>query len=776
MPSYTWEAGEDVDRITLCDNSRATFIQTGFVVRVTSGTKPSWITLSVNRTSIDRFMVSFRYAVFMHVSPSISEGTSGSFTIDLGYVSTQGVWVSWCSDTVTWSVGPTETDPPLFPRTSYPTQVQRGTSLSFRPGNGGSSITAITYRLGSTAPSWVSVSSNGTLTGLAPNEIRTYSFDYIATNSVGSTTIRISLGVTRDPPTTPTGPTTPTVTVPTIAAQTFRIYKGITNGTVNVVTTPSTGVTLAIASTPTAPSWVSLNSSSTALLVSPPADASGDYTMGATATNANGTSAAATITLRAVDFFQQASQTFYLTGGAFFNANPLINLSDMDVNIGQFTTTTPSAPAWVRRDFTATGGPQLLGTAPAAGTEVTFTMQTVFTALSFSASIEITLITGTPTPPNWIVTGDAAITELSPGRTGTLSIPALDEPGFPPADVTISDIMGFMFDVAADHLSADATLEATVALGSYTGIVNATNASGTDTYSKPINVVTYVPPSLRPEWPTQTTRFIYNEGDTIALQLTLPTITGVVLTATGTLPTGMTFNTTTGAYSGTLGADSAGTYTHTVTATANQLSRDITITFVIIETALFSEGESPLQVLTVGQTHTYVHPDPGGTPKPTLTMYGTDDWDSYDASTRTWTATPTAADSGERVLYAAALDGTTSVFTIRWIAGVPAAPSYDDMTLPRIYIPHDTEGSAVPPLVNAGYPPPTYADSGGPTGWDLSDPENWHGVATTLGETGTIVRVATNPDNTAQTATIRQPWTVAAAAPPLHILEDTTAL
>ncbi|QEL16368.1 beta strand repeat-containing protein [Limnoglobus roseus] len=384
--------------------------------------------------------------------------------------------------------------------------------------------------------------------------------------------------------------TAPTITGPTTATFFTGAAPSFT-----VTATGSPAPTFSVAGG--LPPGLSLNATTGAVTGTP--TATGTFTPSITATNASGSDT------KAFTFTVQAGIAPAITSaaGAMFTAG----------TGGTFTVTATGTPA-----------PTLAETAPLPSgvtfDPVTGVLTVAPTALAGSSVLTFTATNGVGTPASqtFALTIGNVPTFTSPNATafatGTANSFAVVTGGSPTPTLSETGALptGVTFDAATGTLSGT---PAAATAGTYPVTFSATNLFGTTTQSFTLTVQAAAAPVITSP---AASAFKVGQANTFAVTATgTPTPT---LTLSGTLPTGVTFNASTGVLSGTPTAAAAGTFPLTFTATSSSgaVSQNFTLTvgsvpaFTSATTVSFATGTSGAFNVTAT-----------GAPSPTLSVAGT---------------------------------------------------------------------------------------------------------------------------------------------------------
>ena len=274
-------------------------------------------------------------------------------------------------------------------------------------------------------------------------------------------------------------------------------------------------------------------------------------------------------------------------------------------------------------------------------------------------------VSGGNAPPAITSADHSSFTEGSAGTftvtaTGTPT-PTLSETGTPPTGVNFN--------------SATGVLSGTPAAGTantYPLVFSATNSAGTATQSFTLTVnaaSTAVSPAI-----TSANHTTFTAGSAGSFTVTATGTPTPTLSETGTLPTGVNFNSATGVMSGTAAAGTAGTYPLTFTAanSAGTTSQTFTLTvgaapaITSASSATFTEGVGGV----FGVTAT-------GAPPPTLSESGRlPAGVTFTPTTGVLSGTPASGTSATYTLVITATNtvgSATQTFTLTVLSGVPAS-------------------------------------------------------------------------------------------------------
>ncbi len=387
-----------------------------------------------------------------------------------------------------------------------------------------------------------------------------------------------------------------TLTINQISAITSSNLTKFTLGTMGTFTVTATGFPApALSESGALPSGVTFNSATGVLGGTPAAGTTGSYALFFTAHNGIGADTTQNFTLSVV---QPAAIT---------SANSVIFGASM---LGSFTVTATGLPTPALSEigtlptgitFTASSG--LLGGTPAAGTEGNYSITfDAHNGVGADAVQSFTLIVGQAA----VITSASAVTfdigaldSFTVTATGSPT-PALSETGALPNGVTFNNSTGVLSGTPAAGTAGNYSITFAAQNGVGTG--------GTQNFTLTVGQGSNAPSINSPNNAT----FVVGTAGSIMITATgSPT---PALSETGALPSGVTFNASTGMLGGTPAVGSLGSYPITFTA-ANGVGTNATQNFTLTVNSAPAISTEP-QNLTVnaGQTATFMVAVTGSAP------------------------------------------------------------------------------------------------------------------------------------------------------------------
>ncbi len=471
---------------------------------------------------------------------------------------------------------------------SYPTPATftAGTAIATQTPtitNATPGVTTTFAITGGTLPAGLTLNADGTITG-TPTTPGVYSFTVTATNGSRTAIANVSYTVTPAAALTESYPTPATFTAGTaIATQTPTI----TNATPGVTTTFAiTGGTL--------PAGLTLNADGT---ITGTPTTPGVYSFTVTATNGSRTATANvsyTVTPAAALTESYPTPATFTAGTAIATQTPTITNATPGVTT-TFAITGGTLPAGLtlNADGTITGTPTTPGvysfTVTATNGSRTATANVSYTVTPAAALTESYPTPATFTAGTAIATQTPTITNATPGVTTTFAITG----GTLPAGLT---------------LNADGTITGTPTTpGVYSFTVTATNGSRTATANVSYTVNAAAPTALNYASPVT-----YTSG--IAIANNNPNPSGGAPTSytisSGSLPSGLSLDPTTGVISGTPSA--TGSFTVTISGTNLAGGTNQTLSITVLAPLSGSLTANP-SLVSVGQASALTAIFAGGT-------------------------------------------------------------------------------------------------------------------------------------------------------------------
>ncbi len=453
------------------------------------------------------------------------------------------------SGTVTVTIGTTLVAPTAF---SFPytpgatTTYTIGTPVSVSPAFTG----VVTNCVASpTLPAGLSINATtcaitGTPTAVSP--VTTYTIT--ASNGSGNTTTTIKVKVDDVPPSN--------------LAYPFGSSTILAVGTAVSISPTITGGVTSCSPSPTLPTGISINATTCTISGTPSAaKVATAYTI--TASNAYGnTNVIVTITAQ---LYAPSSISFPFPGGVInYTTGVAVNVAASISGIVTSCSVSPSLPAGLTLNTTTcaiTGTPT--GTSPA--TNYTITASNA----SGSTNTTVTIGVNPPAPSNLVYPASNALSfaigtakTITPTVTGTVTN-CVANPTLP---------AGLTINATTCAIGGNATVEQTAT--AY--VITASNAGGNATANI---TITAAQPPLNLSYPTLSNTG-YANGVAVSIS---PAVTGngITYAISPALPTGISFNTSTGAVTGTYTQNDGSTSAYTITATnaGGNTTANVTLTF-----------------------------------------------------------------------------------------------------------------------------------------------------------------------------------------------------
>lgn len=495
-----------------------------------SSTLPNWLSLDAQTGALT----------------GTAPANAGVFTFDLEATNGGG--------TSTISVSVTVQELPTLPSFSPPAPVV-GVAYSYSVSPSGTG--PFTYTYTGTLPAGLSFNlSTGVISGTPTGNGSSGTFSIVVNNG-------LSLQNASGSATTGSRTLTSSRLAPTLAASTTVPQIGpLVTTTFAIAPTGGSPVTsYALVSSPTPPSWVSINATTGVLtFTNPPISAIGSHTFGVRATNTAG-SATTSVTVSVADVpIIPSALTYHVSVGSAWSKDVATEITG---GTGPFSGWNlvggSSLPGWLSQS-----GSTLSGTPVAAGTD-TFTLDvsnangTSTTQISVIAMIAPTF--GSLTPP--AATTGVAFT-FSAAASGTGPFTYSVSSGTLPAGLSLNTSTGVISGTPTNPGNSNFVVTATNALG-LSSAANV-NLSITTTTAAPV---------IAP-----TTSLTGTVGSSLSRSFAL--VSGSPATtwsAAPSVPAGLSLNPTTGALSGV--PSTPGTYTFVVTGTNSAGSTQSSVTLVV---------------------------------------------------------------------------------------------------------------------------------------------------------------------------------------------------
>lgn len=510
-------------------------------------------------------------------------------------------------------------------------------------------------------PSWLSIdSTSGTVSGTEPrNGESSFSYAVTATNADGgatSTTVTVTV-------TPGAAPSSVEVTGPSSIEQSSGYD----------ASTSSQGVpaaTYALASSPAAPSWLSIDPATGEVTGTEPGDFESSFAYAVTATNAFGSATSAKVTVDVVTppVFSSASPPTSVEPGASydytFSASGLPDAATYALG--------SDAPSWLSIDPT-TG--EVHGTEPDNG-ETAFTYEVLATnsqgttqAGPYEVAVDVAPTFVTSSPPGSVGLGDAYTYQFSAtgGPDGVTYSLKTSDAGWLSIDPFDGDVTGF------DPGGAT----------SFSYSVVASDAEGQST-AGPFTIVNDQAPYLTSDSPPTVT----GVSAPYAYKFTAdasPDPATFALATTPTPPSWLSINATTGVLSGTEPGNGETSFSFAVTATNSIGSVTSPTTTVSVENLPLFTSDSPPGSVAAGGAYSYQFAAenlPGATGGPTYALTNSPSWLSIDPSTGELSGTEPDDDEATFSFTVEATNSVGTAYAGPFTVDVDLAPVFVDASPP----------------------------------------------------------------------------------------------
>ena len=634
------------------------------------------------------------------IAPSSLTYSPNSFTLTKGTAMTTVTPTSSGGAITTWAVSPSlpaglALDSSTGAISGTPTAITSSASYTITASNTGGSTTAsvtiivndaapviayspnsLTLTKGTTMTTATPTSSGGAVTSwsVSPSLPSGLSLDS-ATGAISGTPTAITSSATYTVTASNTGGSTTadvTIVVNDVAPSSLTFTPNsftLTKGTAMTTVTPSAsgGPVTSWSVSPSLPAGLSLDSSTGAISGTPTAiTSSASYTI--TASNTGG-STTASVTIVVNDI--APSSITYSPSSLSLVKNTAMTTVTPTSSGGAVTSwsVSPSLPSGLSID-SSTGA--ISGTPSTTSSSATYTVTASNTGGSATATVTIIVNDEAPSisysPSSLTLTKGSAMSTVTPGNSGGAVVSWSISATLP---------TGLSFDTSTGAISGTPT--AISSSTSYT--VTATNAGGSGTATVTIQVNDVAPSSI-----TYTPNSLTLTKDTTMTTVT-PTTSGGAVTAwsiSPSLPSGLSFSTSTGSISGTPTATSSSTsYTVTASNTGGSATAIVTIQVNIAAPSSITYSPSSL-TLAKGVAMTTVTPTTSGGPVSSWSISPSlPSGLAFDTSTGAISGTPTAVSSSTAYTVTATNAGGsgTATVTIQVNDIAPSSVAYSPSTL-----------------------------------------------------------------------------------------------
>ena len=527
---------------------------------LTKGTAMTAVTPSASGGAVDTWSISSTLPAGLSFDTSTGK-ISGTPTA-ISSSTTYTITATNTGGSTTTTVDITVNDvAPSIAYSGSPFTLTKGTTMTTAaPTSSGGTV--VSWSVSPTLPAGLTFdTSNGEISGTPTAITSSATYTITATNTGGSDTATITIVVNDAAPVIAYSPSTYTLT------------KGTAMSTASPTSGGGTVVTWAIS--PTLPAGLTFDTSNGEISGTPTTiTSSTTYTI--TATNAGG-SDTATMTIEVNDV--APSGITYTPNSFSLTKDTLMTTSTPTSSGGTVISwsISPTLPAGLAFS-TSTGA--ISGTPTSISSSTTYTVTATNSGGSATATVTIEVNVAAPTvtysTSSLTLTKGVAMTSITPTTGGGAVVSWSISPALP---------SGLSFSTSNGAISGTPT--AVSSSTAYT--ITATNAGGSGTATVTIQVNDIAPSGI-----TYSPSFLSLAKDA-AMSTATPTSSGGTVTSwsiTPTLPSGLAFDTSTGAISGTPTATSSAT-TYTVTASNSGGSATVTVTILVNDAAPSSVTYSP---------------------------------------------------------------------------------------------------------------------------------------------------------------------------------------